>query len=207
MTDSDGATYEQSLLPKIRLVAQNKKAPVLFRAYLVQELARIMEIRPNAWGLPYCRSLRADLEELRSTTADSPLRSSDWLASGDQKVKREAALKPLIERFSTRLYDAEARACRAVLATTRKAGFKLGGYVDASGKPKLLGEAQAGFTLWTLDTQGSLIRLAAKPAHLLAPVFFIPIQPAELLSEARKAYGGEIPSGVLDYIPLITEKP
>ncbi len=207
MTDGDGAIYEQSLLPKIRIVAQNKKAPVLFRAYLVQELAKIMEIRPNAWGLPYCRSLRADLEELRSTTADSPLRSSDWLASGDQKAKREAALKPLIERFSTRLYDAEARACRAVLATTRKAGFKLGGYVDASGKPKLLGEAQAGFTLWTLDTQGNLIRLTAKPAHLLAPVFFIPIQPTELLSEARKAYGGEIPSGVLDSIPLITEKP
>ena len=207
MTDGDGATYEQSLLPKIRLVAQNKKAPMLFRAYLVQELARIMEIRPNAWGLPYCPSLRADLEELRSKTADAPLRSSDWLASGEQKAKREAILKPLIERLSTRLYDSEARAYRAVVAAARKAGFKLGGYVDATGKPQLRGEAQAGFSLWTLDAQGSLIALGTKPAHLLAPVFFIPVQPSELRSEAVKAYGGEIPGGSLDSIPLITQKP
>ena len=207
MTDADGATYEQAILPKIRLMAQSKKTPVIFRAYVILKLAEIMDVRPNAWGLHYCRNLRIDLDELRKSNEESPLRSSDWLAQGVQTVKREAGLKQLVEKLSTRSYDSEARAYRAVIVAARKAGIKLGGYVDANGKPQLRGEAQAGFSLWTLDPQGSLIRLAAKPAHMLAPVFFIPVQSSDLLSEARNAYGGEIPSGVLDSIPLIAEKP
>ena len=204
MTDAAGATYEQALLPKIRRVAAAKNGPTLFQAFMFLKLGDIIEIRPNAWGLPYCRSLRGDLAELRRITAESPLRSSDWLGSNEQKAKRETSIKPLLERFAAHRYDDEARACRTVLTTARKAGLKLGGYVEANGQPRLLGEAKAGFALWTLDAQARLIRLGEKAAHPLSPVFFIPVQPETLLAEARRAYGGELPTDLLSSIPLLS---
>ena len=94
-----------------------------------------------------------------------------------------------------------------VLTTARKAGLKLGGYVEANGQPRLLGEAKAGFALWTLDAQAKLVRLGEKAAHPLSPVFFIPIQPEALLAEASRAYGGELPAELIASIPLLLARP
>jgi hypothetical protein len=203
MTDAEGATYEQRLMQKIQRVAAHKKSPPLFRAYLFVKLCDILELRPNAWGLEYCRSLRGDLAEMRRLTAESPLRSTDWMRSPAQRAPREAALKPLLERLASRRYYDEARACHGVVKAARKAGIRLGGYVEANGRPRLLGEAQAGFALWTLDSQVKLSRQNEKPAHPLSPVFFVPLRTTALLADARNAYGDGLTPEFIASIPLL----
>jgi hypothetical protein len=202
MTDADGAKYELPLLRQFERVASLTKTPPSFRAYLLWKLAYIANFRPNSWGLHHCRSLRADLAELRSLTADSAPRSSDWLMPA-----RDAALKPLIERCATRKYYAEARATRSILTGAMKAGLKLGGYVDAAGNENLRGEARAGFALWTLDENARPVALAGRSAHPLAPVFYVPVRTADLLAAAKVSYEGELPAEVIGKIPLAAAKP
>ncbi len=201
MTDADGAKYELPLLRQFERVASLTKTPPSFRAYLLAKLAYVADFRPNAWGLHYCRSLRTDIAELRSLVADSAPRSSDWILSA-----RDAALKPLMERCATRKYYAEARAAHSIISGVMKAGLTLGGYIDATGKPVLRGEARAGFALWTLDANAQLVALDAKPAHPLAPVVFVPVKTADLLAIARGFYLGELPAEMMEKIPLVAPK-
>jgi hypothetical protein len=203
MTDADGKSYEVALLRQFERIAALTKTPPAFRAYLLFKLGFIADYRPNAWGLNYCRSLRADLAELRNLTADAPPRSADWLTPS----VRDKAITALMDRFSTRKYFAEARAVRSVIADAKKAGLKLGGFMDVTGETKLQGEAKAGFALWTLDSDGKLTALGKGKAHPLAPVFFVPIQPAEILASVTRAYGGEVPPEITAKIPLVAVRP
>jgi len=192
MTDADGAKYEKALLRVCEELVRNKEVPPLFKAYLMQEFGKLMAVRPYAWGLQYCGSLRADLAKLAELCGDTPLRSMDWLLER-KRSQLGGQLTPFFAQLQSRTYLGEAQLHRRVVRQALDAGLRYGGFLDAAGRAQLLGEAGSARTLWTLPVGGERIarfdpkaaESKGRPAFArYSPVFYVPLDREKLLTSA-----------------------
>ena len=215
MTDATGSKYEKPLLGVFGDLVREKSTGPLFKAYLMQQLASVLNVRPYAWGLEYSASLRNDLAELNRLCDGVVLRSQDWLLER-KKAQLGGKLTPFFAGLQNRDYLNEARLHREVLRGVIKAGLQFGGFVDGEGKANLLGEARSSKMLWSLAADGqSLARYypsddvhqTIKPTPGLSPIFFVPLDRdtfvAEILRKVSKKPGVEMK---LPMIPWL-EKP
>jgi hypothetical protein len=164
-------------------LVKDKDASPVFKAFLMQQLAALLNGRPYEWGLQFCPSLQQDLARLAELCEDAPLRSEDWLLE-----RKRAALVPKLAPFFVELqkrsYFAEARRHRELVRAALAAGLQFGGCLDDERKPHLFGDALAGHPLWALSVDREVIRLhppegeQSADARLapFSPVFFIPLQ-------------------------------
>jgi hypothetical protein len=206
MTDAEGAKFEKPLLRVFDDVVRDKEASPLFKAFMMQQLASILNERPFDWGLEYCASLRRDLAKLAELCGDETLRSSDWL------LERKRALwlpklTPFFAELQTRGYLAEARLHREVVRAALKAGLQFGGYFDGAGRARRLGEAAAAGALWAVPADGgAVMRCDGKAADApekfarFSPIFFVPLDREAVLAEAARKSGGKVP---MPAIPLL----
>ena len=215
MTDATGTSYKKPLLAVFGDLVCDKTTGPLFKAYLMQQLASVLNVRPYAWGFEYCPSLRNDLAELGKLCGGVDLRSQDWLLER-KKAQLSPKLTPFFARLQNRDYLGEARLHREILRAVVKAGLQFGGFIDSEGKANLLGEARSAKMLWSLADDGqSLVRFSlvedvkqtAKPVTKLSPIFFVPLDSEAFVSEVMR----KIPkkSGVDLKLPTIPwlEKP
>jgi hypothetical protein len=79
MTSADGQKYDKPLLRIFDDLAADKDGSPIFKAYVMQQLAALMSLRPYDWGLEYCPTLKADLAALQRATDGVELRGEDWL--------------------------------------------------------------------------------------------------------------------------------
>jgi hypothetical protein len=197
MTDAAGSKFERPLLRVFDDLVHDKSANALFKAYLMQQLGAVLNVRPYAWGLEYCASLRGDLEELDRLCDGAGLRSQDWLLER-KRTQFGSKLTAFFNGLQNRSYLAEARLHREVVRGVLKAGLQFGGFIDSAGQPHLLGEARSSKALWALAADGRKLtrylptegpREAAKQEiTAFSPVFFVPLDRDALLGQAgRKA--------------------
>ena len=142
MTDAAGLKYERPLLRIFDDVAHDKNAHPIFKAYLFQQLGVVLKVRPFAWGLEYCPSLRDDLATLDRLCDNSFLRSQDWLLER-KRTQLIAKLAPFFNGLQQRNYFAEAQLHREVLRAVVKAGLQSAALSTAPDAPHLLGEARS----------------------------------------------------------------
>ena len=190
MTDATGAQFEKPLLRVFDDLVKDKDASPIFKAFLMQQLAALLNGRPYEWGLQFCPSLQRDVARLAELCEDAPLRSEDWLL----ERKRAALiprLAPFFEELQKRSYFAEARRHRELVRAALAAGLQFGGCLDDERRPHLFGDALAGHPLWALSVDRDVIRLHPPEGAQIAdarlapfsPVFFIPLQRDAFLAE------------------------
>ena len=192
MTDETGSKFERPLLRAFEELLHDKAVNSVFKAFLMQQLGVVLKVRPYAWGLEYCASLRKDLAELDRLCGGEILRSQDWLLE-----RKRAQLGPKLAVFfsglQNRSYLTEARIHREVVRGVLKAGLQFGGFIDSAGQAHLLGEARSSKALWALGEDGQKLtryvpmqdpqKKAKPPTAAFSPVFFVPLDRDALLTE------------------------
>lgn len=199
MTDSNGERFLRSLLDVLDHVVKHEKGSPIAKAYVMLRLEELAQPRAYAWGFHFSRTLQADLRDLHSITAATPLRSEDWLLARTQ-TRLGKALASFFQRCQGRSYLKEATARRELLTLAAKAGLRFGGYVEVDQRLTLTNAGRAAQELWVigLDTgkpvrvpsippnpdasaepASSVVQTAARP---LSPVFFLPVDRIQLLA-------------------------
>jgi len=210
MTNGTGDKFERPLLRVFDELVHDKEANAVFKAFMLQQLAVIANLRPDAWGLEYCPTLREDLAKLAELCGDIPLRSQDWLIEG-KRAQFSPKLTPFFASLQSREYFDEARIYRRVARAAMRAGLQFGGFLDGALQPHPLAEAAAGSGLWAVLADGSgpgryqPPDAEGKPRGKFAqysPLFFIPIDPHATVAEAIQRTGTR-PSVKLPAIPFL----
>jgi hypothetical protein len=199
MTDSNGERFLRSLLDVLDHVVKHEKGSPIAKAYVMLRLEELAQPRAYAWGFHFSRTLQADLRDLHSITADTPLRSEDWLLPQTQ-TRLGKALASFFQRCQGRSYLKEATARRELLTLAAKAGLRFGGYVEVDQRLTLTNAGRAAQELWVIgldtgkpvrvpslptnqdasaETSSSVVQTAARP---LSPVFFLPVDRNQLLA-------------------------
>ena len=210
MTNGNGDKFERPLLRVFDELVHDKEADAVFKAFMMQQLAAILNLRPDAWGMEYCPSLRQDLTKLAELCGDVPLRSQDWLIEG-KRTQFSPKLTPFFAGLQSRQYFDEARIYRRVVRAALRAGLQFGGYLDGDLQPHALAEAVAGSGLWALLADGGGAgryqppNADGKPQGKFArysPLFFIPMDPHAVIADAIQRAG--LPANVkLPSIPVL----
>jgi len=197
LIDDSGTKYQTPLLKLLDDLVGQKDAPPLFKAFVMRRLQELINVRPYAWGVQWCPSLRKDFATLAKLDQDDPVRSSDWMVP-----RRNRELGPKFATFfdsiSGHSYLREAIVIRELVTTIFGDGLVFAGYVGADGTPKIVPEA-AGNELWTTgsDGEGPVCFKPKKsdskfePVESVAPfmpLFYVRADRAELLADACKKY-------------------
>jgi len=208
MTDPDGERFMRSMLDVMDVLVKNQKGNPLAKAFVLLNLEEMAKPRAYAWGLHLSRSLQADLRNLRAITADTPLRSDDWLLP-DANKRWTKLLTEFFEGCRERHYLKEAIARRSLLSEAAKAGLHFGGYVEVDKQLILTNAGRSALELWVMAREGSEPLRVKVPSSApdspggikveealsLSPVFFIPVDREKLLARfdaSRAATGREI---------------
>lgn len=210
MTDAAGSKFERPLLRVFDDLVDDQSASAIFKAYLMQQFGVVLKVRPYAWGLEYCASLRNDLDELEVLCDGTPLRSQDWLLER-KRMQLGPKLTAFFNGLQNRNYLAEARLHRQVVHGVLKAGLQFGGFIDSTGRPHVLGEARSAKGLWALSADGQKLtpyvlatdaqQKAGPETAGFSPVFFVPLDREAFLAEAGRKGPGQ-PGGPLN-LPAI----
>lgn len=191
MTDANGEKFERPLFRVFDELVRDKTANPVFKAFMMQQLGRLLRERPAAWGLQFCPRLARDLQRLDELCGGEAIRSMDWLLDR-KRAQLSGKLGPFMIELMTRSYFADARLHREIVRAVIKAGAQFGGFIDGEGRPHLLGEATASGALWALSATGSGVARCDREASACAkfsPVFFVPLSRQTLLSESAQKLG------------------
>jgi len=203
MTDAEGTKFERPLLKVFEDLVRDRDAHPVFKAYLMQQLGALLELRPYAWGLHYSGGLRADLSRLKELAGGSPLRSMDWLLER-KRNELQGRFTPFFAELAARRYFTDAQRHREVARGALTAGLRFGGFIAGDGEAQLLGEAAGAGVLWAIPEQGTIARFdrrpVAKPGAFLrfSPIFFVPVERVDSLAEGRPKSSASPPT-----IPLL----
>lgn len=198
MTDANGERFMRSLLDVLDHVVKHEKGSPIAKAYVMLRLEEMAHPRAYAWGFHFSRTLQADLRDLHSLTANTPLRSEDWLLP-KTKARLDNSLATFFQRCQGRSYLKEATARRELLSLAATAGLRFGGYVEVDQRLMLNNAGRAAQELWVMGLDnGKPVRIPAAPpnqeaaadnanavvqatARPLSPVFFLPVDRKQLL--------------------------
>lgn len=223
LVNADGSKYQQNILAMMDKVAAARSAPPLVKAYVLQELAAILRLRPNEWGLVWVPALDEHLQEMKRLAGGS-LESGDWMVP--IKTSKIQELTDWFRRREGFSFMAQQAINRQLTKTALESGLIVCGYIGSDGAlVETNAEAIAGATeLWALSSQGSVPFIAfsrdndspesplksAGNALPLSPVFCLPLDRAAAVATALRA--ANVPEDVSalylrDLPPLFAVRP
>lgn len=198
LVSGDGSAYRENILSTIDRIKNTQSAPSLVKAYALQELYRIVQVRPGAWGVVWAPALANDMASLRAQTEES-IGSGDWMVP---------AQKPLAEQldawFKERQdfsYATQQSLNRSLARSALEAGLVLCGFVGLNGELVNSGRDIPGIAsrLWGWDESGTVAVIFARPLGspeesfkprnnglVLSPVFGLPLDEAKVVADALK---------------------
>lgn len=205
LVSGDRSQYLRSILETIDKVKASREAPPLAKAYVLQELAKIANARPNEWGLAWVPSLAADLEHIKKE-AGGTIDSGDWMVP----AKAQAGER-LSSWFKQRLgfsYASQQILMRRLAQAAAEAGLVVCGYVGPNGElVRNKSQISGGINdLWGIDVAtGKPAVLFTRDANasgdsfspaargvILSPVFASPVAGDAALATAYR--GAQIPA-------------
>ncbi len=215
LVNNDGSKYTQSILDVTDRVKNTRDAPSLVRAYVVQELTKIANLRPGAWGLAWAPAITADLNAMKKEVG-SYVDSGDWMLPAKAQVSaRLSAWFKQREDFS---YAAQQQLNRQLAKAALDAGLVIYGYVGPNGEPvqRESGKGNAPTELWGLNKEGKPALLyikreksdgqpfkAVSAGLTLSPLFASPLDRPRAVESALKA--AQIPADAAG--PYISQVP
>lgn len=144
-----GGRLAESPLRTMERVRRESGSPML-RAYHLQELFRLAEVRPAVSGLAFSPSAQRDAAELRGITQNGLL-PTEFAFSNDTALKAE------IGKFLARgnvSYVAESQFLRALAGALRRGGMVFAGRAGPDGKPVWKTAPTPGSVIVGVDTEG-----------------------------------------------------
>jgi Sec-independent protein translocase protein TatA len=174
-------TYNRPLLQALDAVKNSADGSAICRAYLVCQLAKMMELQPDDWGLSFCPSLRADMAQIHKITG-TEIASGDWFVPS----KTNSWSGPLEQLFSTAKSSSYLKQATGNLLLAQAAardGLRYVGYVNVDGKP-VITAGQISGEIWSYDAAGNKPTLVRDAALPLSPLFALPLSRAEYLAKA-----------------------
>ncbi|HVU37417.1 MAG TPA: hypothetical protein VHC95_03725 [Opitutales bacterium] len=146
----DRSTIAQPLLRVLDDVRSSQGVSPLFKAYLEQEIFRIMQNRPRDWGLAFSPKAQAAAQQLAKITGGH-LQPSDWLfPSPDSRLN--AAVQAFFTSDNGDSYFDDAMTNLLALLKKRATPLRFAGYVDLNGAAH--SSAPDSATVWGLDAAG-----------------------------------------------------
>ncbi len=120
------------------LLADQRLSP-LFKAYLHNEICKIIFLRGDEWGVGMSSRIKQDHEHLKAIM-NIPLKATDWMTPSFFKAieDMQGRLALFYKKLEARSYLDEAKFNLGFLRELAKASFHFAGYVDERGQPRYL---------------------------------------------------------------------
>lgn len=189
--NDDGTKYMRHLLTLVdRILGINDVSPV-FKAYLLQQCLDVLAIRPGAWGLSFSPSTGQLTDSFRRLTADSRLRSSDWMSLQSGSAEW-AKFKDFFDSQPSGGTANEVRINHGLFSKATQAGLYYAGFVDSDGTVRLSDARGNAYPLWAMHSETSVVRVTpddTSAAMPLSPVFYVPIRPADTVRDVLAQSG------------------
>ena len=150
--DARSGGIREPLLRVLDDVRADPAASPILKAYLQQEILKIMQNRPDDWGLAFSPTALADARALTRLTGGN-LQPADWLFPADPHLVDN--LRIFYASTADHHYYDEATTTMQNLLRLRATPILFAGYVDLSSKPALATPPAAATNLWGLDTTGA----------------------------------------------------
>jgi hypothetical protein len=144
-------SIREPLLRVLDDVRGDAPASPILKAYLEQEIFKIMQGRPRSWGLTFSPSAQADAAQLTKITGGD-LQPADWLFPSDPHLID--SLRTFFQDTAAHNYYDEADQNLEKLRQLRATPVRFAGYVDATGLVRLVPNPPATGSLWGLDADG-----------------------------------------------------
>jgi len=187
--DTTNSTLTTSLIELVDRVIRAPEGDSLAKAYLVGELASLIQARNVDWGLHYCPELTTCVSALETIRGTSALSSGDW----KKPTLRKQLQSKLAAFFETvalgRPFIELASARRDQAAAIASQGVRYAGFLDDALSLHALPQKEPSFLVWGVASDGqtpSVVHCAAGSArsqdltslHPWSPLFCIPMAPA-----------------------------
>lgn len=202
LVNSSGTKYEKSILELLDNVKKSPAMPALVKAYIFQELLKVANIRPNAWGVAWCPSLQSDSEQLNEIAGGS-VDSGDWMIPA--KANLNGPLSALFSANQPTAYMAEQTLNRELAKAAMEAGIKVYGYVGENGEMvgTQQGELDGVDALWGLDSGSNVPKVlflrekntpgtsfvSVSKGAVLSPLFACPVDKSQAVAAGLQSAG------------------
>jgi hypothetical protein len=174
-------SIREPLLRVLDDVRTNSDASPILKAYLEQELFKIMQMRSRDWGLAFSPTAKADALELAKITGGSLL-PADWMSPPSPQLVD--TLKAFFQQSANVSYYQEAEANLQALLKKQSISLRFAGHVSLEQTPVLVAGVPINATLWGCGSDGAWAALylirngqttrvsdAAEPARLTPLVY------------------------------------
>ena len=194
--NSDGSRYEKSLLEVMDNVAGSRSMPALAKAYVLQQLSKVVQLRSPEWGLAWVPTLDSDLAEIKQL-AGGTIESGDWMVPA--KAQAGQRLADWFKKREGMSYQTQQRVNRMLAKSALEAGLLVCGYADEQGRlVETQRDGAAGAAeLWGFDVLGGnpTVMFAKSESSFVpkgtplpfTPLFKLPWQPDQVLQQAFNA--------------------
>ncbi len=151
--DNATSSIREPLLRVLDDVRDDTESSPLLKAYLEQEILKVMQNRPRDWGLAFTATARKDAIEFTQITGGH-LTAADWLfATSNSHLIND--LKAFYTNTAGSSYYNEALTTLRDLLNKRAMTVRFTGFVDVDDAPHLGANAPADAVLWGISTAGT----------------------------------------------------
>ena len=179
---SDNETYTKSLLGIIDSIKDSQEGSPLFRAYLFSQLVDLMNLRPDAWGLSFCPSVRAHDSQIKAIVGGK-LADGDWLVPSKVNAYSER-LEQYFAASRSVSYQTQASGLLSLMQAVSKDGLQYIGFVGLDGKPSFIAGANpAEFWGYNAGLKEPVLSTAISKS-----INFIPLSPLFTTTASRREY-------------------
>lgn len=192
-----GNTYEKPALEILDAIKNSREGSPLFRAYLFCSVVELMGFQPDAWGLSFCRSVSAQVIEIKRIVGGQ-ISVGDWFIPSREKAWA-SQLEQLFVGMKAVSYAKQANVNLSLARAAAKDGLRLVGFVGLDGKPVFTGDTPTD-GVWGYDTLLRQPSLVSSSTMLLSPLFALNAPRSEYLSKA--GYNKNAVSITTDLAPL-----
>ncbi len=165
--DEEKRQIRAPLLDLLDALLQNQEISLLFKAYLHDELCRIMLTRGEQWGIPLSSRLRENHARLKAILKN-PLQSTDWTSPSSHR-EIEERLVLFYESLDTISYSEEANLFLNFLQYLSTVSFEYAGHLDELNQPRYLNEGDIPAFTWCIALEQGQVVLQAFPGSNSLP--------------------------------------
>ena len=184
---TEGSSYGRPLLEVLDSIKDSREGSPLFRAYLFLELAELMNMQPDAWGLAFCPTAREHAAQIRNIVG-AQFSSGDWFVTRQIKANSDK-LEKFFADAKTVSYTKQAVGLLALAQAASSEGLQYVGFVGLDGKPNYV-DTSAGVEVWGFSTTRKQPVLLAEKIDTDKPLIekAMPLSPLFALARQGKEY-------------------
>jgi hypothetical protein len=207
MTNEAGSRYERSLLQVFDRIVRYDTKNFLLKAYLMQKVGEIFQMRPSDWGEAFSGNLKKDLARLSQMGDGVSFTNRDWLLE-NKNIRYYNGLRDFFQQIESRRYEVDARIHRSIAAKAAEVGIHFAGFIDGEGKTHFSVAENDPRFLWvfSLETR-RLVRMPTPQSEVprgMTILFYIPLDAGAALREASLQVLGSSPSTAVEIdIPFL----